>query len=171
MTRDSVQLNDYMVEHSIVKDVRAAGDLVIDGGVLVGHDGSASADRALAFGAEEARLRGWPLHVVRAWSLTKTPRPADVPHGVIPSDEEYEAAVTAELRQALARVEGMEDVGSVRLHAVRGAPAPVLIAASANADLLVVSSRGRGGFAGLLLGSTSEQVVRHADCPVVVLRG
>ncbi len=152
------------------KDMRD-DDVVIDGGVLVGHDGSPSADRALAFGREEARLRGWPLHVLRAWSLTKTPRPADVPHGVVASVDDYQAAVEAELAEAVARDGDSDDGVEVVLHVVHGAAASTLISASAGADLLVVSSRGRGGFAGLLLGSTSEQVVRHADCPVVVLRG
>jgi nucleotide-binding universal stress UspA family protein len=165
-----VELNGFMGDNPVVKDVRG-DEPVIDGGVVVGHDGSASADRALAFAAEEASLRGWPLHVVRAWSLTKTPRPADVPHGVVPSVDDYQAAVEAELGEAVDRVGISDDVVSVTLHVVHGAAAPTLIAASAGADLLVVSSRGRGGFAGLLMGSTSEQVVRHADCPVVVLRG
>ena len=59
----------------------------IAGGVVVGHDGSASSDRALVFGAEEARLRGLPLHVLRAWSLTATSRPKDVPYGVIATED------------------------------------------------------------------------------------
>jgi nucleotide-binding universal stress UspA family protein len=145
----------------------------ITGGVVVGHDGSASADRALAFGVEEARLRGLPLHVVRAWSITSTPRPPGVPHGVVASEDEYEQAVLAELRAAVDRVLAGADQGplEVELHAVHGAAAATLIAASSRAVLMVVASRGRGGFKGLLLGSTSTQVVEHADCPVVVLRG
>ena len=66
-------------------------------GVVVGHDRSASADRAIAFGAEEARLRGWPLHVVRAWSLTHAPRPEGFEPGVVPPLEEYGEAVRREL--------------------------------------------------------------------------
>ena len=148
----------------------AEPDVVVSG-VLVGHDGSTSSDRALAFGAEEARLRGLPLHLVRAWSLTSTPRPKEVPHGVVASEEQYTSAVLAELAAAVERVLGADHGLGVELHAVRGAAAATLVALSAQADLLVVSSRGRGGFAGLLVGSTSQQVVEHADCPVVVLRG
>lgn len=140
-------------------------------GVVVGHDGSASSDRALAFAAEEARMRGLPLHVVRAWSMTSTPRPAGVPHGVVATEDQYTAAVGEELRRALERVLGVDTGLDAELHVVHGPASAALIGASAHADLLVVASRGRGGFAGLLLGSTSEQVVRHADCPVVVLRG
>ncbi len=144
--------------------------LDIASGVVVGHDGSLSSDRALVFGAEEARLRGLPLHVLRAWSLTTTPRPPGVPYGVVASEDEYSAAVEAELGSAVDRLLGTEHGLDVRMHAVHGAPAAVLVAASAHADLVVVASRGRGGFAGLV-GSTSEHLVRHADCPVVVLRG
>ncbi len=141
----------------------------ITSGVVVGHDGSDSADRALTFGAEEARLRGVELHLVRAWSITTVPRPAGVPHGVVASAEEYTASVQAELEATALRVLGPDH--SARIHVVHGAAAASLIAASKFADVMVVASRGLGGFVGLLVGSTSEQVVRHADCPVVVVRG
>ena len=143
----------------------------IDGGVVVGHDGSASSDRALVFGAEEARLRGLPLHVLRAWSLTATSRPKDVPYGVIATEDQYVRSVTEELEAAVERLLGAEPDVEVHVHAVHAQSSRALVAASAHADLLVVASRGLGGFTGLLVGSTSEQVVRHADCPVVVLRG
>lgn len=143
----------------------------IGGGIIVGHDGSASADRALAFAAEEARLRGLPLRVVRAWSITTAPRPQGVEPGVVPSLEEFAESVRAQLAADVARVLGEPPGVEVSLHPLHGPAAAVLIAVSGQGELLVVASRGRGGFAGLLLGSTSEQVVRHADCPVVVLRG
>jgi nucleotide-binding universal stress UspA family protein len=143
----------------------------IRSGVVVGHDGSTSADRALAFAADEANLRSLPLHVVRAWSITSTTKPPDVPRGVIASTDEYAALVEAELVEAVGRVPGAAEIAETNLYPVHGSAASALIAASRHADLLVVASRGRGGFSGLLVGSTSEQVVRHADCPVVVVRG
>ena len=141
------------------------------GGVIVGHDGSASADRALAFGAEEARLRGWPLHVVRAWSLTHAPRPKGAEPGIVPTLEEYGEAVRLDLVADTERVLGVDPGIEVDCRAVHGSADHVLVAASGRAGLLVVSSRGRGRVTGALLGSTSLHVVHHADCPVVVLRG
>lgn len=144
-------------------------------GIVVGHDGSPSADRALAWAAQEARLRDLPLRVVRAWLITSAPHPRGVEAGVVPSQDEFAEAVREALAADVSRVLGAGAGGAagagVTLHPVHGPAAAVLVAASAHAELLVVASRGRGGFAGLLLGSTSEQVVRHADCPVVVLRG
>jgi nucleotide-binding universal stress UspA family protein len=58
---------------------------------------------------------------------------------------------------------------SVSCHVLHGAPARRLVEVSAHAELLVVASRGRGGFTGLVMGSTTDQVVRHAHCPVVVI--
>ncbi len=140
-------------------------------GVVVGHDRSASADRALVFGAEEARLRGWPLHVVRAWSLTHAPRPEGVEAGIVPPLEEYGEAVRRELAADVERVLGAEPGVEVDCRAIHGSAHHVLVAASARVGLLVVSSRGHGRVVGALLGSTSTHVVQHADCPVVVLRG
>ena len=80
-------------------------------------------------------------------------------------------AVRGEVAAAVDRMLGRDHGLDVHVHVVHAASAATLVAASAHADLLVVASRGRGGFSGLLVGSTSEQVVRHADCPVVVIRG
>lgn len=147
----------------------------IPSGIVVGHDGSASADRALVWAVGEARLRGCPVHVVRAWSITHAPRPADVPPGIVPPIDAYEEAVREELaadvRGALGADEGAHEGVPLELHPVYARADEALVAASGRAELLVVGSRGRGGVTGLLLGSTSEHVVRHADCAVVVLRG
>lgn len=137
-------------------------------GVAVGHDGSRTAAAALTAAAAEAGLRGCRLHVIRAWSITGAPRPPEVAHGIVPSVAQFAAEVRRRLSADVAAVLG-EPRGEVVLHAPRAAAAPALLAAAATADLLVVGTRGLGGVAGLLLGSTSEQVIRHAACPVLVV--
>lgn len=90
--------------------------------------------------------------------------------GLSSDHEDFRADATAALDQALASVrdasEGIEVVATV----TEGRPVPVLLAAAAGAELLVVGSRGHGGFAGMLLGSVSQHCVQHAACPVVVIR-
>jgi nucleotide-binding universal stress UspA family protein len=151
-----------------------AGDVAerveVDGGVVVGDDGSECAALALRWGAEEARLRKCVLHIVRAWSISSAPRPRSWKVGYAPSLEEYEEAVVEEMRRDLAEHVGDFDELTIEYHPVHAPSAQALLSASTGADLLVVGSRGRGGFAGLVLGSVSEQVVRHAGCPVVVIR-
>lgn len=153
-----------------------AGDVAeraeIDGGVVVGDDGSECAALAVRWAAEEARLRKSVLHVVRAWSIASAPRPPSWKVGYAPSLQEYEEAVLADLRKDVAAHLGDGDFEDFQVehHAVHGPSAQALLATSAGADLVVVGSRGRGGFAGLVLGSVTEQVVRHAGCPVVVIR-
>jgi nucleotide-binding universal stress UspA family protein len=147
-----------------------APDLGIRGGVVVADDGSQDARLALQWAVEEARLRRCTLHVVRAWSIQSAPRPESWRPGYAPSLMEYEEAVRADLLGDVREVLGTDPGCEVSVHPVHAAPAPALVAASKHADLVVVGSRGLGGFRGLLLGSVSEQVVRHAACPVVVVR-
>lgn len=140
----------------------------IAGGVVVGHDGSEQSDRGLSWALEEARLRGYPLHVVRAWVLSTAIRDTGVPFGTVPSFEECEQAVG---RTLAAIVDALDVDGvTVHRHPVHGASAQVLMAAAQKADLLVVGERGGGGFVGLRLGSVAEQVARHAPCTVVIVR-
>ena len=139
----------------------------ITGGIVVGHDGSGHADRALRWAARLARRTDLPLHVIRCWVLSTAPRPASWSPGYAPPQADFEAAVRADLERAVA---GCDLVGvSPVLHVVHGTPGRKLVEATPEADLLVVSKRGRGGFMGLVLGSTTDQVVRHARCPVVVI--
>ena len=140
----------------------------VTGGVVVGHDGSTLSDRALTWALQEARLRGLAVHVVRAWVLSTAIRDSGVPFGSVPSLEECQAAISRLLAASVAAADtdGLE----VHQHAVHGASAQTLMAAAERADLLVVGERGRGGFAGLRLGSVAEQVTRHAPCTVVVVR-
>jgi nucleotide-binding universal stress UspA family protein len=148
-----------------------------DGGVLVGDDGSSCAGAAVRAAAEEAVLREVKLHVVRAWSITSAVRPKDVPHGIIPSMREFEAAtLDAERTRVAELLAGSPADASagvkveVEVHVVHAAPAKVLVEAAESADLLVVGTRGRGGFKRLLLGSVAEQCLRYAPCSVMVVR-
>jgi nucleotide-binding universal stress UspA family protein len=142
----------------------------VDGGVVVGVDGSAESQVALRRAAEEAVAHELDLHVVRAWTITKAPHPASRKHGYVPSYSEFEAVVREEVDREVTEALGAKPPCTVHVHPVRGSAAKKLIEASKSAGLMVVGSRGLGGFAGLVLGSTSEQVVRHAKCPVLVVR-
>jgi nucleotide-binding universal stress UspA family protein len=146
-------------------------DLHPEGGVLVGDDGSSCAGAAVRAAAAEAALRGVKLHVVRAWSITTAVRPQDVPQGIIPSMAEFEAATLAAERSRVDELLAGSGAGAdVEVHAVHAAPAKVLVEAAESADLLVVGTRGRGGFKRLLLGSVAEQCLRYAPCSVMVVR-
>jgi nucleotide-binding universal stress UspA family protein len=138
-----------------------------DGGVVVGDDGSACAAQAIRAAAGEAARRGLPLHVVRAWSIVNAEWPSDVPRGVVPSVLELEASTMAAEQRRVAEL--VPDVEAA-VHVVHGAGAKAMIHASHTADLLVVGSRGGGGFRQMLLGSVAEQVVRYAACSVLVVR-
>lgn len=142
----------------------------LDGGVAVGLDGSTSSLRALDIGAGEARLRGTTLHVVRAWSIRTARRPANCPPGAVPSMDEFHQAVTEATQAILDERLGPEPRVPIEVHVVHSPSPQALLSASLGADVLVVGHRGRGGFSGLLLGSVAEQCVRHASCPVLVVR-
>ncbi|HLI16526.1 MAG TPA: universal stress protein [Acidimicrobiales bacterium] len=135
--------------------------------VVVGVDGSEPSSRALAFAAEEARLRGASLRVVYAWSL-----PALSTTAYLPPEAFEGVAEDAErlVRRQVAEVLGDEPDVPVDYEIESGPPANVILGAAKDALLVVVGSRGRGGFAGLLLGSVSTQVAHHASCPVVIVR-
>jgi len=143
--------------------------LDIRDGIVVGHDGSRHADRALHWAAEWAGRSRCRLNVVRTWVLSSAPRPESWHPTYVPPMTDYEQAVREALEadvRALHLPAGID----VSCHVVHGTSARRLVEASRHADLLAVSSRGRGGFAGLVMGSTTDQVVRHAHCPVVVVR-
>jgi nucleotide-binding universal stress UspA family protein len=143
---------------------------VPEGGVVVGHDGSGCAQEALTWAAELADRARWPLHVVRAWRIATAPQPPSWEPGYVPPITDYEAAVQADLESDVAAVLGAERARAAICHVVHAPPVKALIEAAEGADVLVVGARGRGGFAGLLLGSVSDQVTHHAPCPVTVVR-
>ncbi|MEX0816383.1 MAG: universal stress protein [Gaiellales bacterium] len=138
--------------------------------IVVGIDGSEPAARGLVWAIEEARLRDARIQVVTAWHIPTAAYGAIgfVPLTTPPIEETFrkaaeEAAATATEQVRTAGVD-------VDVSVTQGQPAEVLLEAAAHADLLVVGSRGHGGFVGLLLGSVSAQCAHHAPCPLVIVR-
>jgi nucleotide-binding universal stress UspA family protein len=134
--------------------------------IVVGVDESEHARHALDYAIEEARRRqDAVIEVIMTYPLLLT-YPA-IEYGVTaPPREAVEEATMAALKASL---QGVPDDLDIRPRVAEGSAASVLVEASRDADLLVVGSRGRGGFRSLVLGSTSHQVVSHAHCPVVVV--
>lgn len=133
--------------------------------ILVGIDGSDVSKEALRWAAKQARLTGSRLQVVMAWEVPALAYMATIPEGV-----NWEKDTEQVLAETVAEVLGPNPDLEVRTEAVEGHPAPVLLDRSADAELLVVGSRGHGAFTGMLIGSVSEHCVTHAHCPVVVVR-
>lgn len=139
-------------------------------GIVVGIDGSHNASHALEWAMAEAATRKTPLTVITVNSV-----PASYWTGK-PASFAGDTERVAEIRKAaedkvdeITTKLGDARPESVTVTAVSGFPAQTLIDASKDSDLLVVGSRGGGGFAELMLGSISHQVVNHAHCPVVVV--
>jgi nucleotide-binding universal stress UspA family protein len=134
--------------------------------IVVGVDGSESGQDALTWARRYARDVGGRLTAVIAWHYPPMPTgPGMVP----PIDYQPEETARTLLARAIAQAD--ED-GPIAVEQVvdQGSPAAVLIDRSHDADLLVVGTRGHGGFTGMLLGSVSAHCVHHAHCPVVVVR-
>ncbi|MFC3961587.1 universal stress protein [Nocardia jiangsuensis] len=127
--------------------------------VVVGVDGSECSERAIELAFDEASRHGCELVAVHAWTR----------YGYIPPEERQRDA-EVELAESLAGyAEKYPDV-PVRRLVVEDNPARRLLALSADARMVVVGSHGRGGFAGMTLGSVSQAVLHGADCPVVIVR-
>ena len=138
--------------------------------IVVGIDGSETAKLAAGWAAAEAKLRNAELMFVCAWEVPAQTFGfgyAAIPEALV--GDLAEAAQTT-LADALEKVRSDVPDISVETTAVEGQPARVLLDASEDADLLVVGSRGLGGFRGLLLGSVSQQCAHYAKCPVVIVR-
>ncbi|MUL41533.1 universal stress protein [Streptomonospora sp. PA3] len=140
--------------------------------VVVGVDGSAGAEAALGFALDEASRTNAELVAVGAWMI---PAPLDATAFAVSAyvTDREDAAVRADKHvRALVEQTRTADTADVpvRVAVVEDHPAHALLAEGAGADLIVVGSRGRGGFAGLLLGSVSQTVLHHARVPVAVVR-
>ena len=142
------------------------------GVIVVGVDHSAGAKAALRFALEEARRRQSTLRVVHAYQFGYIG--ANGLDLVVPALggelADFRQAAVASLDETLREVGAETDGVSIESRVDQGAAAAVLIEESREADLLVVGSRGHGGFAQLLLGSVSQQCAQHAFCPVVIVR-
>lgn len=133
--------------------------------IVIGVDGSPSSEQALRWAAQQAQLSGAELHAVTSWVP-----PTAYGWGPVAVDYDWADNARSILQRALEEVLDKTDAARVRRHVVEGHPARALLDAAADADLLVVGSRGHGGFSGMLLGSVSQHVIAHAPCPVVVIR-
>lgn len=160
-------LDVTMVDEAELTDAARPADR---GSIVVGHDGSPGADRALDEALVLAEKLAAPVVVVRAWSLATAPRPAGWEFGYVPAFEEYAEAVRLSLVSDTSdHVETFPEV-PVEYRVVHEGPAKSLVEISKDARMLVVGARGLGGLAGMLLGSVSDQCVRHASCPVLVTK-
>jgi len=136
---------------------------------VVGIDDSEPATGALRWALAESQAHGARLVVVHAWDWPYVGEfGAFVNERLATADFDHAAAEVLHAMVAAARDPATDDV-EVEERVVRGAPAQALLEAAAGADLLIVGSRGRGGFTGLLLGSVSQQCAQHATCPVVLV--
>ncbi|MFF5014994.1 universal stress protein [Streptomyces sp. NPDC001165] len=134
--------------------------------VVVGVDGSTSSYAALRWAVRYAGLVGGTVDAVAVWELAGL-YGWSAPAVDLDVDEDD---ARQRMRQELTDVLGADAAGVVGTHVVHGNPADVLLRAAEGAEVLVVGSRGRGGFARALLGSVGQHVSQHANCPVVIVR-
>jgi nucleotide-binding universal stress UspA family protein len=137
--------------------------------IVVGIDGSENSRAALDFAIGEGELRGAVVQAVMAWHRPYT---GDTWTVAVPVDiQGMEDSYRAELESIVAGADTGGLAKPVEVVVVESSPAQALLGCSEGADLLVVGSRGHGGFVGLLLGSVGNQVASHAPCPVVIVPG
>jgi nucleotide-binding universal stress UspA family protein len=135
--------------------------------IVVGVDGSEPSKQALRWAIEQATLSGATVEAVGAWEFQ-----SNFGWGTVAAVDAAELADACErtVVDAVTEVGGADPPVRIDSYIVRGHPANELVQQAKGADLLVVGSRGHGGFVGALLGSVSQHCVHHATCPVVVVR-
>jgi nucleotide-binding universal stress UspA family protein len=133
--------------------------------IIVGVDGSYSSKVALRWAIRQAKLTGGSVDAVTAWRY-----PTGYGMGPVADSIDFESDAKNTLTEALNEVGGLEPDVPVRPVVAEGHAAEVLLRASKGADLLVVGSRGHGGFTSALVGSVSLYCVLHSRCPVLVVR-
>ncbi|HEX6345921.1 universal stress protein [Umezawaea sp.] len=155
--------------HGLCPVVVVRGDPGPDAPVVVGVDGSPASEAAIGFAFEAASTRGAPLTAVMTW----TDFLVDSPYNEARLAIDWERVEEAERRLLAQRMAGwQEKYPDVRVNrlVLRDRPVRALLKLAEDAQLLVVGSRGHGGFTGMLLGSTSQALVYHAPCPLAVVR-
>ncbi|WP_035805708.1 universal stress protein [Kitasatospora mediocidica] len=133
--------------------------------IVVGVDGSPSSKAALRWAVDQAQRTGAFVDTVACWAY-----PTVYGWGMTGVDPELPDVTGKMLAQTVAEVVGDNPPVEVRESVVLGNAAEVLLEKANGAELLVVGSRGHGGFSGALLGSVGQHCVQHAHCPVVVIR-
>jgi nucleotide-binding universal stress UspA family protein len=134
--------------------------------VVVGVDGSPYSEKALQWGAHLSAKFGADLVAVSAWDY-----PAAIGWSFVPDEWHPDQDTAKVLQETLQKVFGDQRPASLRTVVREGGAARVLLEESNGATMLIVGSRGHGGFTGLLLGSVSANVAEHAPCPVLVVHG
>lgn len=136
------------------------------GRIVVGIDGSEPSKAALRWAVRQAELTGAAVEAVTSWELLPSYGWYITPQQI----EEVETTAAKTLQTTIEEVAGDRSEVTIIRRVLRGHAARVLLDAADGAELIVVGNRGRGGFAGALLGSVSQYCVQHAACPVVVIR-
>jgi nucleotide-binding universal stress UspA family protein len=146
------------------------GQETATGRIVVGVDGSPSSKEALAWAVRQAERTESTVEAVTAWHYPVVLAAPFGPASVLPETAFAEVAAHV-LSQVVS--ETVDPAGPVKVSSMvrEGTPAGVLLAAAQGADLLVVGSRGHGGFTEALLGSVSQHCIHHAKCPIVIIRG
>ncbi|MFF4281338.1 universal stress protein [Streptomyces kronopolitis] len=142
-----------------------------NGHIVVGVDGSESSKDALRWAMRQAELTGCTVNAVIAWEyppLYGSIGWLDAPQEIV---GHIKLSASQALNDAIREVAKKGDAELVHATVAYGTPAAVLLDAARDASLLVVGSRGHGGFTGALLGSVSQHCTQHGSCPVVVVRG
>jgi nucleotide-binding universal stress UspA family protein len=157
-----------LAAHAACPIVVARGSADPAAPVLLGVDGSPANNPAVGFAFEEAALRGVPLTAMHTWT-----HPVSTGHGdmlpLVYDAAEVEADENRVLAEALAGWHDRYPDVVVHRDLTHGGARQALIDATGRAQLVVVGTRGRGGFTGLLLGSVSQAVLHHAACPVAIV--
>jgi nucleotide-binding universal stress UspA family protein len=136
--------------------------------IVVGVDGSAPSLEALRFAVAEAELRGGEVRAVSVWHVPAVAYEATWTGAPVDVGAYYDLAESA-LSKTIEQAGGTDLAVTVSPILREGHPAEVLVEIAKGADLLVVGTRGLGGFRGLLLGSVSQHCAQHAPCPVVII--